>query len=197
MSKSVKVLQGYLLSMGAKLPKYGADGGKGSETYEAIDSLSVPSYVKLALKEVGVKEITGSQHSPRVLEYQKETSGKHSDDETPWCGAFVSWVFRKSGIDHKIKIPERAKEWINFGIATDIPSIGTVAIKSRDGGGHVCIVVGKSSDGKLLCVGGNQNDEVNIARYSESVFSDFRNYGDTVVTLASVNVNTSSDVKES
>lgn len=176
---AVTFLQNYLLSLGAKLPRFGADGGKGQETYAAIDSLNpneFPEFVKIALREVGTREIQGSKHNPRVLEYQKETMGKYTDDETPWCGAFVSWVFRRANIDHGIAIPERAKEWAKFGTETKNPVIGTVAVKSRIGGGHVCIVVGKLPNGNLLCVGGNQSDEVNIASYNPSVFENFRNW---------------------
>lgn len=184
-SNAVKTLQNYLLQMGTELPKFGADGGYGQETLSAINSLDIPEYVKTGLKEVGVQEISGSKHNPRVLEYQATTSGKYTDDETPWCGAFISWVMKQSGIKHNIKIPERAKEWINFGYAVSEPSIGTVAVKSRVGGGHVCIVVGKTSDGKLYCLGGNQGNLVSIATYNENVFEHFRNIKDTrgLVTL--------------
>ena len=175
---TVKQLQNYLIQMGAKLPKFGADGDLGDETKQAIDSLDIPNYVKTALKEVGIYEIVGKLHSARVLEYQATTAGKYTDDETPWCGAFISWVMKQSGIAHGVKVPERAKEWINFGYAVNEPTVGSVAVKSRVGGGHVCIVVGKRKDGKLLCVGGNQNNEVNIAAYDKSVFESFRNIVD-------------------
>lgn len=188
-------LQNYLIQSGQELIKYGADGDFGQETKNAIDSLSVPDYVKIALKEVGVQEIVGKIHNPRVLEYQSTTSGKYTDDETPWCGAFVSWVMKQSGIKHSIKVPERAKEWINFGTNSKNPMLGSIAVKSRVGGGHVCIVVGKSINGKLLCVGGNQNNQVSISEYDESVFESFRNYGN-LKDLLIVNINSSKSSSE-
>lgn len=175
---TVKQLQNYLLQIGAKLPKFGTDGDLGGETKEAIDSLDIPEYVKIALKEVGIYEIAGKLHSARVLEYQATTAGKYTSDEVAWCGAFISWVMKQAGINHGIKVPERAKEWINFGYAVNEPTVGSIAVKSRVGGGHVCIVIGKRKDGKLLCVGGNQNNEVNIAAYDKSVFESFRNIVD-------------------
>lgn len=191
--KAVIAMQNYLLQLGEELPKYGADGDIGNETITAIDNLKYPSFVKTALKEVGIAELSGKDHNKRVLEYQATTSGKYSDDETPWCGAFVSWVFTKSNIKHLIKIPERAKEWSRFGKSTDEPTIGTVAVKSRVGGGHVCIVVGKDNDGNLLCVGGNQNNEVNIGTYKKEVFESFRNYESMdIISLPTVNINNSS-----
>lgn len=130
---TVKQLQNYLLQVGAKLPKFGADGDLGQETKNAIDSLDVQLYVKVALKEVGVYEIPGKLHSARVLEYQATTAGRYTEDETPWCGAFISWVMIQAGIVHGVKIPERAKEWVNFGYEVKEPTIGSVAVKSRLG----------------------------------------------------------------
>ena len=193
---SVKTLQNYLLQMGAVLPKFGIDGDLGKETKEAIDSLNIPEYVKIALKEVGVKEIAGGVHNLRVLEYQATTSGKYTDDETPWCGAFISWVMKQAGIKHNIKIPERAKEWANFGYKVDEPELGSIAIKSRVGGGHVCIVVGQRADGKLYCIGGNQNNQVNIAVYAKEVFETFRNY-EKGKKLSILNLETNQKVSES
>ena len=193
---TVKELQNYLLQSGAKLPKFGVDGDLGGETKEAIDSLKAPDYVKIALKEVGIYEIVGKLHSARILEYQATTAGKYSDDETPWCGAFISWVMKQAGINHGLKTPERAKEWINFGTMLNEPSLGSIAVKSRVGGGHVCIVVGKRKDGKLLCVGGNQNNEVNIAAYDKNVFESFRNYDKMHYALQTIDLESSSKVTE-
>ena len=193
---AVKQLQNYLLQSGAKLPKFGADSDLGNETRSAIDSFKAPEYVKIALKEVGIQEIVGKSHNPRVLEYQATTSGKYTDDETPWCGAFVSWVMKQAGINHGLKTPERAKEWSNFGYEAKEPSLGSIAVKSRVGGGHVCIVVGKDKNGKLLCVGGNQNNEVNIHAYDKTVFESFRNYDKTQYTLVTANFTSGAKVTE-
>ena len=193
---TVKQLQNYLLQSGAKLPKFGADGDLGNETKEAIDTLKAPDYVKIALKEVGIYEIPGKLHSARVLEYQSTTYGKYSDDETPWCGAFVSWVMKQAGINHGLKTPERAKEWSNFGYAVNEPSLGSIAVKSRVGGGHVCIVIGKQKDGKLLCVGGNQNNEVNIHAYDKTVFESFRNYDKVQYPLVTASITSGAKVTE-
>ena len=193
--KAVIAMQNYLLQLGQELPRYGADGDLGNETITAIDKLDYPSFVKTALKEVGIAESHGKDHNKRVLEYQATTSGKYTDDETPWCGAFVSWVFTKSNIKHGIKIPERARDWSSFGSPTNNPIVGTIAVKSRVGGGHVCIVVGKDKYGNLLCVGGNQNNEVNIGTYKKEVFESFRNHTSmNVVSLPTVDIKSSASV---
>jgi len=172
-NKAVARLQNYLLAAGIDLPQYGADGSFGAETSHAIGELDAPDFVKIALKEVGIYEIKGDLHHPRVLEYHKTTAGRYGTDEVPWCGSFVNWVMLKAKYQ-TVAYPERAKAWLEFGRPVGEPVLGAIAIKSRKGGGHVNIVVGMNYVGQLWCVGGNQNDEVNLSLYDQEVFEDFR-----------------------
>jgi hypothetical protein len=36
---------------------------------------------------------------------------------------------------------------------------------TRDGGGHIAIVVGRDQNGNLMCCGGNQSDAVTISAF--------------------------------
>ena len=171
--KSVENLQKIILASNVSLSKHGADGHFGSETSHAIENLRAPNWVKTAMKEVGVTEITGQEHNDRIVDYHK-ISGGFSTDEIPWCGSFVNWVMFKSGFKSTVSYPARAKSWLKFGKSSQEPVIGSIAVKSRQGGGHVCFVIGEDSNGNLLCLGGNQNNEVNIKAYSKDVFLDFR-----------------------
>lgn len=169
MNKAVKTLQTLIIQSGHKIDD---DGIMGKNTRGAIEQLCMPNWVKTALKEVGTKEIHGKQHSERVLYYHSFT-GKYSTDEVAWCGSFVAMVMQVNGYEIP-KYAERAKSWLHFGKTSIVPIQGSIAIKSRTGGGHVCIVVGKDKNGNLYCVGGNQNDEVNIRLYKKDDFIDFR-----------------------
>lgn len=172
MSNSIKQLQSYLNQKGNNLT---LDGIFGAKTSAAIEGLNIPQYLKYALKEVGTHEIKGKQHSKRVIEYHKTTAGKYSQDEVPWCGSFVNWSMIKGGHKDTVKYPERAKSWLSYGETSHSPMTGSIAVKSRVGGGHVAFVLGRGpTDSTLWCVGGNQNDEVNIALYNEKDFIDFR-----------------------
>jgi uncharacterized protein (TIGR02594 family) len=53
------------------------------------------------------------------------------------------------------------------------PALGAIAVKKRNGGGHVTFVAGRTRGGALACCGGNQNDEVNISPYREDVLVGF------------------------
>jgi len=133
-----------------------------------------PSWLKIAHEELGVKEIHGWRDNPRILQYHSAAGGAGWKDEVPWCASFVAFVMRKAGYKPP-KYPARALSWLKFGKSSFVPVLGAIAVKKRKGGGHVCFVVGKSADGKYIyCLGGNQNDEVNIKRYPVRVFVDFR-----------------------
>ena len=131
-------------------------------------------WIKTAMKELGTKEIRGLRHNPRVLHYMAVSNASWvKTDEVPWCGGFVGFVMKSNG--YKIpKVAVRAKSWRKFGVNSFGAKYGSVAIKSRKGGGHVCIVVGRAANGKIQCIGGNQNNKVSIAEYRESDFLEFR-----------------------
>lgn len=192
--KTVKILQKFLIQAGAKLPKYGIDGDLGKETISAIESLDFPNFIKTALKEVGTHEIKGIKNNPKVIEYHSATGG-YSNDEVPWCGSFISWCLKQNNIP-RVKIGERALSWLNFGISST-PMLGAIAVKTRKGGGHVCFVLGRNKEGDLYCLGGNQNDEVNISLYKKEVFTDFRILKDYSYTLPIFDLESQKADKES
>ena len=82
-----------------------------------------------------------------------------------------------------IKYPKhwyRALDYLNYGAKLKKPAYGCVAVKTRNGGGHVCFVLGRDTKtNKLVCLGGNQSDKVCLALYDEAVFEAFMWYGKT------------------
>lgn len=166
---AVKTLQIYLNQNGNALE---VDGVMGKKTLVAIETLHVPNWVKTALKEVGVKEIVGAKHNARVVKYHEYASGKYTTDEIAWCGSAMAFVMATNGYETPA-YPERAKSWLSWG-KSSVPCVGALAVKSRIGGGHVTLIIGKNREGDLWCVGGNQNNEFNIQLYKKEVFLDFR-----------------------
>jgi hypothetical protein len=62
-----------------------------------------------------------------------------------------------------------ALAWANFGLPVNWKAslnniwVGDVGVFVRQGGGHVATIVGVSTDGKyIFCLGGNQDNAVNI-----------------------------------
>lgn len=135
-------------------------------------------WIAEARKHVGLKEIKGSRHNPIILSWLKKLKAWWNDDESAWCGTFVAYCLDMAGVP----IPKhwyRALDYLSYGTRLVKPAYGCVAVKARQGGGHVCFVVGQTKEGKLVCLGGNQNDMVCYALYDRKDFEAFMWYGKT------------------
>ena len=144
-------------------------------------------HVSRARAYIGEYEIKGAKHNPLIIalweaaERATKTNvswlfpGGKKNDEVAWCGAFLGGIFGQVGLGHKIpKEFYRAKEWENAGTKLTKPAYGCVVTFTRDGGGHVGIVVGKTSKGMLKVLGGNQSDAVNIADFDPKRVTSYR-----------------------
>lgn len=137
-----------------------------------------------AFEHVGLKEVKGPNHNTEILKWLDTLGAWWKNDEEAWCGTFVAWCLKKAGVKYP-KHWYRALDYLNYGTKLSKPAYGSVAIKTRKGGGHVCFVVGRDEKtGKLVCLGGNQNDQVCLALYDEQDFVEFRWYGKTPNPLA-------------
>lgn len=129
-------------------------------------------WVTEAKKYKGLKEIRGYRHNKTIQRWLQQLRAWWRDDETPWCGVFVAHCLTHA----RRGIPKhwyRAKAYAKYGTALSKPAYGCLGVMSRKGGGHVCIIIGKTRDGRLVVIGGNQNNQVSIAAYPRSRFSHF------------------------
>jgi uncharacterized protein (TIGR02594 family) len=128
-------------------------------------SSDLPAWMKAAYGELGQKEVPGSAHNPRILEYFRsaQIAAPPQDDETEWSSAFVHWVLRQSGINGTRSLANRS--WLSWGVPTEVKP-GCIAVfwrGSPDGLlGHVGFVVSPPKDNSLAILGGNQGDSVSI-----------------------------------
>lgn len=130
-------------------------------------------WIAEARKAIGIKEIKGSKHHPDIAQYWKDIKrGGIKDDETPWCAAFVGAMLERAGI--RSTRFESAKSYLDWGVTLSDPQYGCVVIFSRSGGGHVGFVVGVDARGRLMVLGGNQSDEVNITPFDRSRVEGYR-----------------------
>ena len=117
-----------------------------------------------AEKHVGLAEIKGSEHNPEILQFWKDIKrGGIKTDEIPWCAAFVGACLERAGIPSTRF--EGALSYLEWGSNLTEPVYGCVVVFARMGGGHVGFVVGKDENGRLMVLGGNQADAVNIAPF--------------------------------
>ncbi|HKB41541.1 MAG TPA: TIGR02594 family protein [Gemmataceae bacterium] len=137
------------------------------------DSEEFP-WMAIALPEMGTKEYAGAADNPRIVEYLSSTNlgpSDQSNDETPWCSAFVNWCVEKAGYEGTDSA--WAKSWLTWGKNLAKPRRGCIAVFKREGGGHVGFYIGKTSTG-IKVLGGNQSDEVNISTRLASTLLGYR-----------------------
>jgi len=132
-----------------------------------------PQYITIARSLIGVSEIAGAKHSGIIIGWLEKLKAWWRDDETPWCGVFVGHCLKESGYD----IPKyymRAKAWLDFGKKVSIPCLGAIVIFERKGGGHVGFVIGLDHANRLLVLGGNQSNKVNVMAFDRSRVIGYR-----------------------
>lgn len=153
---------------------------RGPVKREVVDEIMcgeqvVPSWYDIARYELGVEEINGSKHHPRILLYHQATSLKAKDDETSWCASFVNWCMNES--NHKGTFSASARSFLNWGNVIEKPRLGCVVVfwrvSIKSWKGHVGFYAGEEGD-SILCLGGNQNDRVSVKKYPKSRVLGYR-----------------------
>jgi uncharacterized protein (TIGR02594 family) len=127
----------------------------------------------VAFMDAHIDEIPGSKDNPVVVALWKlGHAATVTDDETPWCAAFISAVLELVGI--KSARSGWARDHLEWGVPQKQPCVGSIVIFRRGSGGHVGIVVGRTPAGELAVLGGNQSNAVNIRGYSEDRVLGYR-----------------------
>lgn len=124
---------------------------------------------RLAEQEIGTYE-WGDGHNPVVVQYFADVGhGWVQDDETAWCAAFVGSMLKRAGLPHTGELT--ARSYLDWGRPVELENAreGDLVVfwrGSRDGWqGHVGFFVGMNGD-RILVLGGNQSNEVNVQGYS-------------------------------
>jgi uncharacterized protein (TIGR02594 family) len=122
----------------------------------------------IAQRFVGLKETPGAASNAAVLAMLQLDQTWPKDDAVPWCSAFanlVAWLLR---------LPRSkslaARSWLTVGRPVTLDTAepyNDVVILSRDGGGHVGFFAGLQGD-KVLILGGNQSDAVNVTAFPKA-----------------------------
>lgn len=128
-------------------------------------------WLTVSLSHVGLREAPGSRNNPDLVDMIHSVADDYQSDATPWCAGWVSYCLARAGIKPS-KSPlwalSYAEEW---GVKLSGPALGAIAVKTRNGGGHVTFVAGRTAGNALACCGGNQNDMVNVSPYNMSAFN--------------------------
>jgi len=124
-------------------------------------------WYQIALEELahGVVEQTGSFHNPRIIEYHSSCTLRATNDETPWCSAFVNWCMIQAGLSGTDNAA--ARSWLQWKEGSKIksPKLGCIAVFKRGTNpweGHVGMF-SDEGDSHIQVLGGNQGNAVSVA----------------------------------
>jgi uncharacterized protein (TIGR02594 family) len=137
-----------------------------------------PRWAETAFRELllDVKEIPGTEHSARVLEYHAVTGLGASNDETPWCASFVGACLKWSAFRYTGSALARSYEGWGEPESAESPRHGAIVVLSRGQSptlGHVGFYVGRYGPA-IHVLGGNQGNRVSVRPYSEDRIVGFR-----------------------
>jgi len=128
---------------------------------------TAPKWLQAALCELGIKEIVGEEHNPRVLEYHDTTTLDADTDEVPWCSSFVNWCIEQAGL--KGTRSAAARSWLQWGREVSEPCLGCLVVLSRGDSptsGHVGFYIESVNHGKHVNIlGGNQSNTVKLETF--------------------------------
>lgn len=137
--------------------------------------MSSPAWLVAASKDVGLKEIVGSRHEPRVVEFFAEAGHPYvKDDETAWCAAFVGAKLAEVGVQGTGKL--NARSYLDWGVPLAKPAPGCIVVFKRGSSswqGHVGFFL-EDRGAKILVRGGNQSNSVSDAEYAKSSLLGYR-----------------------
>lgn len=126
------------------------------------------AWLKIGLKEMGIKEVEGSKHNPRILEYHRATTLMATSDEVSWCSAFACWCMEKAGIQSPRNA--QARSWVSWGEMIPAPVLGCAVVfwreKPDSWKGHVGFYIFEEND-LVYVLGGNQENSVSIKPYKK------------------------------
>ena len=139
----------------------------------------IPPWLNDAFSFLNEKEVKGKGTNPLIKAFfDKVSHPEITEDETPWCAAFVGCMLERSGIESTKSL--RARSYLSWGrtlkptksspTKPEPAKKGSIAVFRRGKNpkaGHVGFVVGETNT-TLLILGGNQNDQVSIMPYSKS-----------------------------
>lgn len=130
----------------------------------------------IAERYIGTDEVEGKLANPVIMAMLTKDNAWPDDDSVPWCSGAMNWWAWHLRLPRSKSL--RARSWLQVGRSVDIynAKVGyDVVILKRGGGdqpgpevinapGHVGLFAGLEGD-RVLILGGNQSDQVNVSGY--------------------------------
>jgi uncharacterized protein (TIGR02594 family) len=148
-----------------------ASGGSNSSRSYAIED-DAPSYLKKAIKDIGIREkLPNGQSNPAVEKFIVDVIGKRMNAiSTPWCAFWVGSKLQDAGfISTKSGM---ARSYLKYGTEVEEPQQGDIVVLWRgryDDGitGHVGFFI-QDQGNSVIILGGNQGDTVSFQSFNKN-----------------------------
>jgi len=117
----------------------------------------------------------------KTTNYHKNIGGAGNLATTPWCASFVNFCLKESNTPYEAsqssQFPVSSKKFVKI----DKPVYGALMVlrnyfvdgDKSNGTGHVTFVYGKTANGRIACLGGNQGDSIKLSAYAGKGVSSF------------------------
>ncbi len=130
-----------------------------------------------AQKAKGVKE-SETPLKEMVKKYHTYVGHPKYSHTIAWCASFINWALNKSGYNNIKSTASQGILWKEGNEKfkkIDKPIYGAIAVftnyRTSNGKatsfGHVTFLYGKTKDGKLICLGGNQGNRLKFSTYKD------------------------------
>ena len=145
------------------------------EKYKWLENIGeLPPLVSAGIQYLGITEVQGKGSNPAIMNMAKTigVDNIYTDDDTSWCAVFVNFLCNITGLP--VVNPKgdkynllRAKWLLNWGDEVPVAEmkLGDVGVLNREGGGHVFIIIGKTPQGNVIGLGGNQGNSVSFSEF--------------------------------
>ena len=134
--------------------------------------LNIPYHLQIAFSQLGVLEFTNGSNP--IIENYLSTVDLPSNDNIPWCSAFVNWCLYEAGMDGTGS--GLARSFLQWGYPVARPRLGDIVVIKRGMSkvkGHVYLYLDHGK-GWIYGIGGNQNDRVGVNTYSSLRLLSYR-----------------------
>lgn len=132
----------------------------------------------IAQRFIGVSEVAGSISNPQILAMLRLDSSWPTNDEVPWCSAFVNYVMWLLRLPRSKSLS--ARSWLGVGVPINtteaVPGFDVVILSRGnppqpgpdviDAPGHVGLFSGFNT-GAVYLLGGNQGNKVCVAPFPQ------------------------------
>lgn len=134
-----------------------------------------PTWLRHAERFLGTAEFAGVRDNPQIMQLYRDVGhGEVLHDEIAWCAAFLGSCLERSGIRSTRSL--MARSYLRWGVALPAPRPGCIAVLRRGtdpAAGHCGFFIRRTA-GKILLLGGNQGDRVEISAFPQANLLGYR-----------------------